>query len=98
MDVAFAHQVEHLGEERQRLTVPDAHLPGFRPREQADGSESGNLGVVMHHDRAVPRRVDIELDTIGVQHDRPAEGRARVLVFVPGGPTVGDDAGTSHGA
>ena len=54
--------------------------------------EAGNLGVVMHDDRAVAGGVDVELDAVGVQHDRPPEGGARVLVFVAGGAAVGDDA------
>ena len=58
--------------------------------------EPGNLGVVMDHDGAVASGVDVELDPVGVQHHRPAEGGTRVLVLVTGSAAVGDDAWASH--
>jgi hypothetical protein len=52
---------------------------------------------MMHHDSAIPGGVHVQLDTIGVEHDRPAKGGTGVLVFVSGGAPVGDDFRASHG-
>jgi hypothetical protein len=51
----------------------------------------------MHHDAAIAGGMHIQLDAVGVQHDRPTKGGTRVFVFVSGSATVGDDAGASHG-
>ncbi len=95
--IALAHQLEHLAEQRERLAVADAELPGLRQSQPADVPATGNLGVVMHDQPAVAGGMDVQLDPVRVQHDGSAESCPRVLVLVAGSASVGDDAGSKHG-
>ncbi len=61
------------------------------------GPTPGNLGVVVHHNSPVPCRVYVELYPVRIQHDGPPEGRAAVLVFVAGRPSMSDHTRSSHG-
>ncbi len=74
--IVIAQELQHFLQQGERLPVADPDLPGFRRGQQRDRADAGKIGVVVHHDRAVPGRMDVELDSIGVQHDRPAEGGA----------------------
>ena len=67
-DVPVSHQIQDLAEQRQGLAVADAELPGLGERELGNRSQPGNLRVVVHDDPAVSRRVDIELDAVGIEH------------------------------
>ena len=74
--IVIAQELQHFLQQRERLAVADPDLPGFRRGQQRDRADAGKLGVVVDHDGAVAGRVDVELDSVGVQHDRPAEGGA----------------------
>jgi hypothetical protein len=95
--ITIAHYLEDLGEERHPLAVAEAHLADRAEVGLRNRPEAGQLGIVMHHDRAVPGRVHVELDAVGVEHDSTTKGGQRVLVLVSGGASVGDDAGSRHG-
>lgn len=47
--------------------------------------------VVAHDELAVGGRVDVELDEVCAELDRPLEGRESVLGQLPAGATVRDD-------
>ena len=64
------------------------HLTGGKP---PDRSALWQPGIVVDHDRAVPGRVDIQLDAIGALRDGRAEGCRGVLVFVSRSAPVGDE-------
>src|SRR5688500_11207638 len=81
-DLPSTHQVQHLGQERQRLTIPNADLPSLRQRELGDGAVSRNVGVMVDHDSPVPSRVDVQLHAIGIERDGAPESSSGVFVFV----------------
>ena len=66
----------------------------LRDRARQPGT-SGSWWTTM---RPVAGGVDVELDAVGIEHDRAAERGAGVFVFVSGRAAVGDDIGSRHGA
>ena len=96
VDLPVPDQLQDFREQRQRLPVSDPHLSSLVAGQPRERPEPGNLGVVMDHDGAVTSGMDVELDTVGVQHHRPAEGGTRVLVLVTGRTAVSDDVWASH--
>ena len=97
-DVLVPDQVENLGQERQQLAVSQAELAGLFPGKPRDRPDPGDVGVVVHDDRAVAGGVNVELHPIGIQHHGAPERGSGILVFVPGRAAVGDDSGSSHRA
>ena len=96
-DVPVAHQIQYLGEQRQRLAVASIRTCLASASESCEiGPTPGDLRVVVNDDTAVSGRVDIQLDPVGVEHDRAAKGRSRVFVFVSGSAAVGDHTWASH--
>ena len=45
---------------------------------------------MVHHEGAIERRMDVELDTVRAERDGPAERGERILERVGGGAAVGD--------
>ncbi len=96
-NIPVIQQVQHLGQQRESLSVPYSHQSGLVQRELGNGSHAGNLGVVVHHNGPVPCRVYVELDPVRIQHDGTPKGRAAVLVLVAGRPSMSDYTRSSHG-
>jgi hypothetical protein len=95
-DIELAHERQHLIQQRQGLAIGEPDPAHLRRREERDGAEPGHIRVVVHDDRAVPRRVDVELDAVGVEHDRAAKRGPRVLVLVSRGAPMGYDGWPWH--
>jgi hypothetical protein len=73
-------------------------LAHFGERQLRQRAVARDAGVMVDYDGSVTRRVDVELDPIGVEADRPPERGARVFVLIAGRTPMGDNAGSSHDA
>src|SRR5690606_23407754 len=67
------------------------HLVGQRrPRRLDDGPAVGQVGVVVDREATVPGAAHVELDPVGPEGGRGAEGLERVLRGATGGAAVSD--------
>jgi hypothetical protein len=88
-----ADGVQGLIEERDRLAVGEPVRSHPCNLQVADAAEAWNVEVVMDHEGAIGGAVDIELNAVGAQRDRPAERREAVLRLARRGTAVADDTG-----
>jgi hypothetical protein len=51
----------------------------------------------MDDDATILGGMDVQLDTIGIEHDGSTKGGSGVFVFITGGAAVGNHARASHG-
>src|SRR4029078_8453836 len=86
-----------LDQRRNLLPIGFRGLPGFAEGKASDGADAGNVRVVVNHDAAVPGGVDVQLNTVRVEHDRSPEGGSGIFVFVAGSAAMGDHTRAWHG-
>jgi hypothetical protein len=74
--VALPDQLQNFGQQRQRFTISNPDLTGFRQSHLGDGPKPGNIRIVVDDDPTIPSGVDIQLHSVGVQHHCPPKGRS----------------------
>ena len=70
-------------------------MPDFGQCRPGD-DEAVHVGIVVDHQAAVPRGVDVELHRVGAEHTRGAERREGILGHAGGRAAMCDDEGPAH--